>query len=1048
MWPQRLLSDHSQVHDALARSRLLQHMTRSDWRVIVICAPSGYGKTTLARQFVDMLDLPTVWQTLDDRDRDMVHLHAQSIATLQRAFPALHHAPSTHLGAQEAATELAYRLRDTLDKPLLYVLDDVQNIVGIPHAASWLRTLVEQSPSTVRFVLLSQLMPDLPFPDLQTHHDVLHIGQAQLRFTDDEISDLADLWLNTPLSTDGHEWLHRRLEGWPAGTTLALQTLASNMDPFLSDVSEGALPESVFETLAAKLLDAQLPDLREFLLTSSTLTRINPELCGNILQLPRCADNLTRVQRRNLFVTYGPGGLSYHQLFREFLQRQLQVRQPERFTLLHARAGEWFEQRDAVDEAVIHYLTAGLYKQAADLAERTAPAYFAEGRVEVLLTWGRKLQSVFESVPRLLLRCGQIYIDRHDYTAAHEALNLAEIGFQQQNNAERLLFVRHYRTRILLQEGHYHEAINDSLTQFEDARLFPDLKRYILRVLGAAQLYLGAVTTAIEYLELALPLYRAYGDQYALSQILQDLNFAYLRLGRFEDAAAALQEVIALQRGLGTLGPLAQALNNLGYHHHQQGDYAQARTVLHEAIGVATKTGNRRLQGVLFWSLGDIERDCGLVEEAHTLYERAFELVATSDSPVRLSILLSLSTLERWRGNLDEASSLAEAALLLADEHGLVLEGELARASLWVTRAEWGAPKVALHELVSLAEAMTDHHAPTEQMLVLGWCIRVALLCNDSQARDQAFAVITAISRQGGSLQPLAAEIVHHRTLSAWMARRITRLPVLASLVRGLETLQSPQASVLAFTSQTSRTTYSLRIFTLGDERVERDGIPLPSADWKANAARELFFYLLFVGPSTRESISLEFWPDSTPTRVRANFHTTLHRARTALGESTLPFEDGLYRLSENVEVWCDALELETLVGRASRLSPRDGRTEDLWRRAVELYKGDFLPSVGTGWVAPRREALHEAYLTALLGLGKSMRLRQGYAEAVEILRRGLREDPFNETFHRAILQCYADIGEVKRVLTHYQELQTLLRDELDVEPSDETTALVATLLK
>ena len=46
-----------------------------------------------------------------------------------------------------------------------------------------------------------------------------------------------------------------------------------------------------------------------------------------------------------------------------------------------------------------------------------------------------------------------------------------------------------------------------------------------------------------------------------------------------------------------------------------------------------------------------------------------------------------------------------------------------------------------------------------------------------------------------------------------------------------------------------------------------------------------MFYYLLFIGPQTREDFCLAFWPDSSIKRVRSNFHTTLYRARRALGD-------------------------------------------------------------------------------------------------------------------------------------------------------------------
>lgn len=89
--------------------------------------------------------------------------------------------------------------------------------------------------------------------------------------------------------------------------------------------------------------------------------------------------------------------------------------------------------------------------------------------------------------------------------------------------------------------------------------------------------------------------------------------------------------------------------------------------------------------------------------------------------------------------------------------------------------------------------------------------------------------------------------------------------------------------------------TYSLRILTLGKEKIERDGVPILPGEWRATAARELFFYLLFMGAKRRREISLDFWPDTNPQKVRSNFHTTLYRVRQALGDNIIVFKDKQY---------------------------------------------------------------------------------------------------------------------------------------------------------
>jgi DNA-binding SARP family transcriptional activator len=228
---------------------------------------------------------------------------------------------------------------------------------------------------------------------------------------------------------------------------------------------------------------------------------------------------------------------------------------------------------------------------------------------------------------------------------------------------------------------------------------------------------------------------------------------------------------------------------------------------------------------------------------------------------------------------------------------------------------------------------------------------------------------------------------------------------------------------------------------------IERDGQAVLASEWQAVRARELFYYLLFMGPGSREQISLLFWPESPSQRVRSNFHTTLYRARKAVGEDVIVYHDDLYKINPDIKIWYDVHELERFIHIASHLSPQNPRTEDLWRKAVNLYRGDFLPSMDTEWLIPLRESLRELYLHALLGLAECSQVRQNYKEALTVLKVALNIDPYREDIHRAIISAYAHQGEKHKLRKHYESLKHLLRQDLAILPSEETTSLVRTLL-
>ena len=1035
------------VSGIVQRPRLLHKIQLAlEHKLTLICAPPGYGKSTLTAQFVQSQSYPFAWHSVEERQRDISNLQSQTTASLKYLVPdvqTLANIPG--YSASELAAALANHIRETVEGHIVFVMDDVHLVTGSPAAETWLRTFVSLLPNNCHLILLSRVLPDLPLTEMIARREVLAIGQDQLRFTTDEIFSLAETLKILIPQAQAHE-LSLRLEGWPAGTVLALQPLPPDLERSMLNGGEG--PEALFDALAQVMLDAQPPGLRNFLLASSTLTRLTPELCAIVLGLPDSAQWLAEAIRGNLFLSRVSGGLEYHRLFRAFLQRQLERQDSDLFATLHARAARWYEENDRLDDAFDHYLAGGIAHAAAELADRASQAYFAQGKVETLLIWEARLHNQLVDTPRLLLACAKVHTDRYDYQRAEAELDAAESNFVASSDPVMFADIQLQRARCSLQRGDYHKAAERSKQVLQTPHLESRLQGRALRTLGFACLRIGDFQQAIEHLETALPLYRADGDAYALSQLLQDLVTTYSQLGHHHKLSAFLQEAVALRRSLGSPSPLAFALNNLGYYYHRCGDYQQALFTLEEGISVVTRISDKRAEGYLLWSLGDLKRDLGAFNEALRLYHKALEHTGTSEPSLRCSILINSSTLKRWQGKIQEAISLAEEARVLAQQHSLAVEENLASAAFWVGQAQHADPQSSLLQIEAIATNLRENNADFELVRVLGLAAYTALLCQNFSAARTHFEAAVTLAESVGSNLPIVTEVVHTPALEVFVN---ANPGIHAHLKQDLKRLHDSQLNVspTLYASEPTilHAPYSLRVFTLGQDMLERDGQRIGASEWRSTGAKELFLYLLFQGPASREDISLAFWPDSRPKRVRSNFHTTIYRARHALGEMVIGFENGMYFINPECDVWCDAREFDILTQQARLLSPRDARTEDLWRKAAKHYRGEFLPSLDADWVIPWRERFHEAYIETLIGLGNCARARGDMRGAIDAFRHALQVDPYREDIYRGIMNCYANLGEKRQIVLYLQQLQDILQRDLDVEPSPETLALAEALL-
>lgn len=1030
------------------RPRLLSKLESAlQYKITLICAPPGYGKTTLTAQYAAQTDHPVVWHRIEDRERDLPNFHNRCVAALSELAPdigAISYSPGRT--PVELASSVANALRSTISDPFVYVLDDVHSVSGSAAVELWLRTFISLMPSNCHVILISRTLPSLPMTEMIARREMMAIGQDQLRFTADEIMLLAENLYQFRLPRSNAEKLLTQLEGWPAGTILALQPLPQDLEQL---ILSGEGPEALFKALADLMLDAQPPGLRDFLLATSTLPRLTPELISNALGLANSSESLAELLNRNLFVSKSAHGLIYHRLFRDFLQQRLLEQRPEWFVHLHLNAAKWFEKAGDIDEAFSHYMAARCPQYAEQGIQPLIQAYYTQGRTETLLRWNDSLMQAGVQNPQLLYVCASIHLSRYEYDTAESFLTDAERLFAEQGDSMGVINVQLHRAAINIQRGNYFQAITQVQPLIQSPPDNTNLRGRALRLIGFANLKLGLVETATQHLEHALALYREAGELTNTANVLLDMETAYLYTGRLEEAAACLQEVVAIRRSIGSPLGLAHALNNLGFHYHQFGNYAQAQKSFEEGLSIVSQVQDRRTECHLLWSFGDLQRDRGGFDEALTYYNRALELISNHEPSLRCNILFSISTMRRWQNHFYDAAALAQEALTIANAHKLARESAMARSALWVARAFMGELTTAAHELDLAASELQTLHAKMETVHVLTMRALVSFLHNERNYAEGYLRSAAQIAQTGASVQSMIAEIVHHPFIEMLVPSEMQKYSTVTQGIAQLRKAQMKPTNIIRLEDKLdSETIYSLRIQTLGKEIIERDGVLVLTTDWRAAAAKELFFYLLFVGPDTREHISLNFWPDSSSNRVRSNFHTTLYRVRQALGENVIIFKNETYCVSEDLDIWCDAHEFQNLAKQARPLSARDARTEDLWRRAASLYHGDFLPQLDSEWIIAYREELRELYLEAVVNLGLCAQARKDYKQAVTMYKQALKLDPYREEIHRTLLMCYAEQGERGKIQTHYRNLQRLFDEELAVEPSSETTMLVRSLLK
>jgi LuxR family maltose regulon positive regulatory protein len=1037
----------------LHRPRLYEAIERGlACKLTLISAPAGYGKTSVLVDFARHSSVPVCWYTADERDRDLGLFVGYLVGAIGEQFPDFgertrailaslvdESAPMPVGVAEELANEIL-----ALDAPLALIVDNYESLDGTLGIRGFVRRFLEILPPNCHLMLGSRVLPDVPVTHLVAKRQLVGLAARDLSFTPEEIHELFQL-SQLQISEERARVIAARSEGWITGVLLLVDLLREDVGQALLDAGEASA--EAYGYLAAEVLDRQPPDVQHFLYTSAVLREISVPLCREVLGIGKPSGLLAELKRRNLFITrFGRGAgatFRYHNLFRDFLHQRLRQRDLACYEELHIRAAAWFDEANDVEEAVYHYLVAEAYPQAIALMERVAREWFVRGRVETLLDWANELPEPVKShAPRLLLYQGKVLTDRYDFDAARQALTHAEAGFGARDEQVAELAEIHNQLAVLeLFQGHYEDAVFEAQTALgmlerDNTIESVNARRYI----GKAYVGLGRLDEGVTILQEALALYRRIGSPYAVVNTLQDIGAVFGDLGRLSEAAVYLSEALAIVRRLDASTPLAVALNNLGYLHHLRGEYRESLSLFEEGFAVARRGGDLKNQAYIALGMADLYRDIGAYERAEPLYTVAGQLAKETEPGHALYVLLAQADMRRWQANPSQALVLLRQARRLVGEVELRFEAQgLLPVAGGIALAESGQVEAGL-EMIATGVAFLEHQQAKRELGRAYFLLAKAhLLAEDKRQAVATLRRAVDIAEEIGTLQFAVAEGGHATDLLSLGVEE--NVAVCQEIIDEIEAIRSSGYQRLRFDGNEEDTVPCLKVYAFGEGRVVRDGRALSSSDWQAAMAKELFFYILLHGPLERDAIGTVFWPELPTKKMRNSFHTTLHRLRHAVGSQVVVLEGGYYRLGD-VDYWFDVEEFEALAARARLLAPHDWQTEDLWRRALALYHGDFLPEVERTWCVPRREALQETYVEALLGVGKCHEARRDFEGAIEWYRRALAVDELREDVHRQIMCCYDAAGQRAKAIAQYQCCEEVLREELGLGPSPELRQL------
>jgi LuxR family maltose regulon positive regulatory protein len=607
-------------------------------KLTLVCAPAGYGKTTLVSDWIGRSGIPAAWLSLDASDNDVARFFSYLVAALQAAVQAAVPQSEPLIGATVGSI-LETDSDPPIERLLTALLNDVAAYEGqialilddyhlihefqIHQALDFVLDHLPppSSGGGLHLVIISRANPPMPLGRLRVQGLLTEIRLADLRFTPDEAAAFLNDRMGLGLSGAEIERLEARTEGWVAALHLAALQLAALTTQDRADAGEriATLTGShrhLIEYLVHEVMARQTEEVRTFLLLTSILERFSASLCDAVRfgqAEPSSIEILEHLERANLFLVPLDDErhwYRYHHLFTDFLRHRLHRLQPTIVSELYIRASQWYEAQGMLDEAIEHALSGGDVTRAARLLDENVKAYIlVHAAVSKVLRWADRLPVEERAkFPRLCIYYAWALMFEWQLDAVEPALALAEAWAtalqspQQATSFSVNLIAGHasaIRVYVASRKGEHDRAVDlalaflQSLPEEEaDTDEMRAVRGFVKLGLGQGYYDLGQMEAADQALENALDLCQRADARYAALGCI-------LYLMQAQTVRGALRRAIANgEKGLlwvkewsgpaGQGGQLArvadQIRRELGRAHYERNNLEQAATNLHQAV--------------------------------------------------------------------------------------------------------------------------------------------------------------------------------------------------------------------------------------------------------------------------------------------------------------------------------------------------------------------------------------------------------------------------------------------------------------------------------
>ncbi len=237
-----------------------------------------------------------------------------------------------------------------------------------------------------------------------------------------------------------------------------------------------------------------------------------------------------------------------------------------------------------------------------------------------------------------------------------------------------------------------------------------------------------------------------------------------------------------------------------------------------------------------------------------------------------------------------------------------------------------------------------------------------------------------------------------------------------------------------------------------GHFRVTVDGHVINESSSRTRRPWSLLQYLIVSRQKTisRQQLMEALWPDGGSDQPEKALKNLVYRVRTYFAEMGVPFAQDVilyknsnYYLNNNIPWIIDFEQFEEYFRHASEANLPAGERIANYKKAIDLYQGDFLAEhTYEDWILPFNAYYHSLFLKCVEKVLPLLEKENLYEDIEDVCSRALTVDKYAEPMHLAYMQALIAQNKKNAAASYYDSIADMFFRELGVIPGEELQQL------